>query len=264
MINFNPKDRYGFEDLVAIMALLRSPEGCPWDWEQTHESIRRNFIEEVYEAVDAIDRKDDANLREELGDVMMQVVFHARIAQEGGRFDINDVADEVCKKLILRHPHIFGDVSADTADEVVKNWDAIKRVEKGQTSTAQTMREVPRSLPALLYADKMQGRAKKGGFDWPDRSGALQKLEEETAALRRAAESGRGVEKELGDLLFAAVGVGRLAKADPEEALYRASQRFLERFAFVEQQAGAPLDTLAESELEALWEQAKKQAVARA
>lgn len=256
MINFKSKSRYDFDDLVEIMNLLRGPEGCPWDREQTHESIRRNFVEEVYEALDAIDRKDDANLREELGDVMMQVVFHARIAQEGGRFDIGDVTDEVCKKLIHRHPHIFGTASADTSDEVLKNWDAIKRVEKGQKDTTQTMREVPHSLPALLYADKLQGRAKKGGFDWPDTAGALQELEEEAARLRRAAESGQDVEEALGGLLFAAVGVGRMSKADPEEALYRAAQRYLDRFAQMERGAGVPLDSLTQQELEALWKQA--------
>lgn len=263
MINFKSKSHYDFDDLVQIMGLLRGPEGCPWDREQTHESIRRNFIEEVYEALDAIDRKDDANLREELGDVMMQVVFHARIAQEAGRFDMNDVTDQVCKKLIHRHPHIFGTVSADTADEVVKNWDAIKRVEKGQKDATQTLREVPRSLPALLYADKLQGRAKKGGLAWPDAAGALQELEEEAARLRRAAESGQDVEEALGGLLFAAVHVGRLHKADPEEALYRAAQRYMERFAYIERNAAAPLDSLSRQEYKALWKQAEKQEAAR-
>ena len=167
MINFNPKDRYGFADLVEIMALLRSPEGCPWDRAQDHASIRRNFIEEVYEAVDAIDQQDDAGLREELGDVMMQVVFHAQIARENGRFTIDDVTDEVCKKLIHRHPHIFAGVSAHTSEEVIRNWDAIKRQEKGQKNTAQTMEQIPHSLPALMYAEKMQSRAQKGGFQWP-------------------------------------------------------------------------------------------------
>lgn len=166
MINFNPKDRYGFADLVEIMALLRSPEGCPWDRAQDHASIRRNFIEEVYEAVDAIDQQDDAGLREELGDVMMQVVFHAQIARENGRFTIDDVTDEVCKKLIHRHPHIFAGVSAHTSEEVIRNWDAIKRQEKGQKNTAQTMEQIPHSLPALMYAEKMQSRAQKGGFQW--------------------------------------------------------------------------------------------------
>ena len=162
MINFNPKDRYGFEDLVEIMAILRSPEGCPWDREQTHKSIRNNFLEEVYEAVDAIDHKDTANLREELGDVMMQVVFHAQIARQEGLFGLEDVLDEVCQKLIRRHPHIFGTVSANTSQEVLKNWDAIKRQEKGQNSVSDTLRQVPTALPALMYAQKLQSRARKG------------------------------------------------------------------------------------------------------
>ena len=165
MINFNPKDRYGFEDLVEIMAILRSPEGCPWDREQTHKSIRNNFLEEVYEAVDAIDHKDTANLREELGDVMMQVVFHAQIAREEGLFGLEDVLDEVCQKLIRRHPHIFGTVSANTSQEVLKNWDAIKRQEKGQNSVSDTLRQVPTALPALMHRSFRAG-PEKAAFPW--------------------------------------------------------------------------------------------------
>ena len=161
MINFNPKDRYGFEDLVEIMAILRSPEGCPWDREQTHESIRNNFLEEVYEAVDAIDHKDTANLREELGDVMMQVVFHAQIAREEGLFELEDVLDEVCQKLIRRHPHIFGTVSANTSQEVLKNWDAIKRQEKGQNSVSDTLRQVPTALPDVCTEASEPGQKRR-------------------------------------------------------------------------------------------------------
>ena len=164
MIDFNPKDRYNMEDLTEIMALLRSPEGCPWDREQTHDSIRRNFIEEVYEAADAIDRRDDANLREELGDVLLQVVFHARIAQEGGRFDLSDVIDEVCKKLVRRHPHIFGGTAANTSEEALKNWDQIKKEEKGQKTAFQSLEQIPISLPALAYADKMQSSQRRLGL----------------------------------------------------------------------------------------------------
>lgn len=225
MINFNPKDRYGMEDLVQIMELLRSPEGCPWDREQTHQSIRRNFIEEVYEAVDAIDRGDDPNLREELGDVLLQVVFHARIAQEGGRFCLDDVIDEVCKKLVRRHPHIFRGVLADTAEEALKNWDQIKKEEKGQITATQSLEQVPPSLPALLYADKLQSRAAKGGWV-PGQDGLEQKLE----ALRRAGSQGEQGEEALGELLFAAVQAGRSQGLDPEQALYRACRRFLDRF----------------------------------
>ncbi len=224
MINFNPKDRYGMADLVQIMELLRSPEGCPWDREQTHDSIRRNFIEEVYEAVDAIDRKDDPNLREELGDVLLQVVFHARIAQEGGRFDLDDVVDEVCKKLVRRHPHIFRGVSADTSEEALKNWDQIKKEEKGQITPAQSLEQVPPSLPALLYADKLQSRAGKQGWEFgPD------ELEQKLATFRQAQGQNQG-EEALGRLLFAAVQAGRSQGLDPEQALYRACRRFLDQF----------------------------------
>ena len=256
MINFNPKDRYGFADLVEIMALLRSPEGCPWDRAQDHASIRRNFIEEVYETVDAIDQQDDAGLREELGDVMMQVVFHAQIARENGRFTIDDVTDEVCKKLIHRHPHIFAGVSAHTSEEVIRNWDAIKRQEKGQKNTAQTMEQIPHSLPALMYAEKMQSRAQKGGFQWPALPQALEALQQLAAGLGPAVEQGCG-QQALGDVLFAAVAAARLCQADPEECLYRASQRFLTQFGQMEEAAPAPLQEMTEAQQQALWEQVK-------
>lgn len=258
MINLIPKDCYDFADLVGIMAILRSPQGCPWDREQTHESIRKNFVEEVYEALDAIDQKDDANLREELGDVLLQVVFHAQIAQEGGRFGIDAVVDEICKQLVSRHPHIFGQGSAQTAQEVVASWDAIKQAQKHQTTVTQTLEQIPHSLPALLYADKMQNRARKGGFDWPDISYALAKLREETQEVEQALESGQGFAEEVGDLLFAAVSVARKGGVDPEEALYRASQKFLGRFSKVEANAPSPLSQLSIEELIGLWKAAKE------
>lgn len=230
MINFKQKDRYNMEDLKEIMALLRSPEGCPWDREQTHDSIRRNFVEEVYEAIDAIDRRDDANLREELGDVLLQVVFHARIAQEGGRFDLDDVTDEVCKKLVRRHPHIFGGLPADTSEEALKNWDQIKKEEKGQKTASQSLEQIPISLPALLYADKMQSRAAKGGWTFAQGEAALEELDRRLGLLRQAAARGETGEQELGELLFAAVQAGRDRGIDPEKALYQMSRRFLEAF----------------------------------
>ncbi len=230
MIDFNPKDRYNMEDLTEIMALLRSPEGCPWDREQTHDSIRRNFIEEVYEAAEAIDRRDPGHLREELGDVLLQVVFHARIAQEGGRFDLSDVIDEVCKKLVRRHPHIFGGTAANTSEEALKNWDQIKKEEKGQKTAFQSLEQIPISLPALAYADKMQSRAAKGGWVFPQGEAAMDDLSRRLDLLRQAAARGEKAEGELGELLFAAVQAGRVQGVDSEEALYRASRRFLEAF----------------------------------
>lgn len=226
MINFNPKDRYGFEDLVEIMAILRSPEGCPWDREQTHESIRNNFLEEVYEAVDAIDHKDTANLREELGDVMMQVVFHAQIAREEGLFGLEDVLDEVCQKLIRRHPHIFGTVSANTSQEVLKNWDAIKRQEKGQNSVSDTLRQVPTALPALMYAQKLQSRARKGGLSLASIQSPMEEMEQTMQQLRK----GEQTEQALGRLLFAAALQAGEQGLSAEEALTYEARRFVEKF----------------------------------
>ena len=173
------KEEYSFQDLVDIMALLRSDNGCPWDRVQTHESIRKNFIEETYEAVEAIDNKDVDNLREELGDVLLQVLFHAQMEREAGRFDIGDVIDEVCKKLVVRHPHIFGDVSADTPDKVLDNWEEIKMRTKGQTDGKKRLEDVPKSLPALMRSYKVVKRAEKAGADL----GAPEAVAEESFAL---------------------------------------------------------------------------------
>jgi len=210
MLDFVYREKYGMDDLVEIMRLLRSEGGCPWDREQTHASIRRNLLEEAYEAAEAIDLGDGALLCEELGDVLLQVVFHARMEEEAGGFSIGDVADGVCKKLIERHPHIFGDVKADTAEQVLANWDDIKRASKGQTLTADAMDSVARSLPALMRAEKIQDKAAKAGYDFStDRT------------------MGDG---EIGDKLFLAVMEAREAGADPERELERATDRFVERF----------------------------------
>lgn len=262
MVNFIHKDQYRFDDLVSIMQILRSDEGCPWDREQTHESVRMNFIEETYEVCEAIDKRDIALLREELGDVLMQVVFHSEMEREVGNFDIDDVADEVCKKLIHRHPHIFGDVTVSGADEVLSNWEDIKRREKGQETFAASLDSVARSLPALMRAEKLQKRAKKSGFDWPDISGAFEKILEELEELRSAVEEQSNIEEELGDLLFAVVNVSRFLKINPESALDRANEKFLARFAAMEQlaaDAGHDLSSMTLSEMDVLWEKAKRQ-----
>ena len=251
MINFNPKDRYGFEDLVEIMAILRSPEGCPWDREQTHKSIRNNFLEEVYEAVDAIDHKDTANLREELGDVMMQVVFHAQIAREEGLFGLEDVLDEVCQKLIRRHPHIFGTVSANTSQEVLKNWDAIKRQEKGQNSVSDTLRQVPTALPALMYAQKLQSRARKGGFSLASIQSPMEEMEQAMQQLGK----GEQTEQALGRLLFAAALQAGEQGLSAEEALTYEARRFVEKFEELENIAPAPLSQLSSQEQARLWQE---------
>lgn len=260
MINFENKAEYGFEDLLRIMDILRGEGGCPWDREQTHESIRKNFIEEVYEACEAIDLKDNTLLCEELGDVLLQVIFHADMAEDEGAFDINDVCDGVCRKLILRHPHIFGDTKAGTSAEVLDNWEAIKRIEKGQKTYSDSIRQVAKSLPALMYAEKVQKKAKKAGFDWPDISGALDKIDEEKAELVRAMHGDGDVADELGDLLFAVVNTARFLDVDPEEALERASAKFVGRFCRMEELAGEQgLDGMSLEEMDRLWDRAKKE-----
>ena len=238
MINFNPKDRYGFEDLVEIMAILRSPEGCPWDREQTHESIRNNFLEEVYEAVDAIDHKDTANLREELGDVMMQVVFHAQIAREEGLFGLEDVLDEVCQKLIRRHPHLFGTVSANTSQKVLN-------------SVSDTLRQVPTALPALMYAQKLQSRARKGGLSLASIQSPMEEMEQAMQQLGK----GEQTEQALGRLLFAAALQAGEQGLSAEEALTYEARRFVEKFEELENIAPAPLSQLSSQEQARLWQE---------
>lgn len=261
--DFTFKQKYTVEDLVAIMRLLRSENGCPWDKVQTHESIRKNLIEETYEAVEAIDRKDSHLLCEELGDVLMQVVFHAQIEAEKQVFDFSDVADGVCKKLIERHPHVFGDVQVDSAEEVLVNWDAIKSASKQRNTVTDKMLAVPRQLPALMRAEKVQGRASKVGFDWDSADGAFEKLAEESAELKAAASEADKphIEEELGDLLFSAVNVARFLKVDPEEALTRATDKFQNRFSVVESLAderGIDIQSASLETLDCLWDEAKK------
>lgn len=261
MINFEYKDAYGVQDLEEIVRILRAPGGCPWDREQTHESIRRNFLEESYEVVEAIDEKNSEHLREELGDVLLQVLLHTRIEQEEGRFTLNDVADGICKKLIYRHPHVFGEVQVSGTGEVLSNWETLKRKEKGQATHTDALSAVARSLPALWRAEKVQKKAKKAGFDWPDISGALSKLTEELEELKTAVAEGSNIEEELGDLLFSAVNVSRFVKVDPERALTGATDKFIYRFDRVESQAEAEGRTMEEmtlAELDALWERAKQ------
>ena len=261
MVDFQYKDSYGVKDLEEIVRILRAPGGCPWDAEQTHESIRRNFLEEAYEAVEAIDEGSPEHLEEELGDVLLQVVMHARMEQEAGRFDLDGVADGICKKLIYRHPHVFGDVAVSGTGEVLSNWEALKRKEKGQATNTDALEAVARALPALWRAEKVQKKARKAGFDWPDVSGALDKLSEELEELKTAAAEGTNVEEELGDLLFSAVNAARFLKVDPEDALNGATDKFIGRFRKVEAQAaaqGKAMEDMGLEELDALWERAKE------
>ena len=261
MVDFQYRDSYGVKDLVDIVRLLRGPGGCPWDAEQTHESIRRDFLEEAYEAVEAIDEGSAGHLKEELGDVLLQVVFHACLEEEQGSFGLDEVADGICKKLIYRHPHVFGETAVSGTGEVLQNWDALKRQEKGQATHTDALSSVARSLPALWRAEKVQKKAKKAGFDWPDVSGAVDKLSEETGELRQAIREGSNIEEELGDLLFAAVNVARFVKVDPEAALQRSTDKFIARFRLVEQaaaKAGRSMEEMSLDELDQLWEGAKQ------
>lgn len=263
MIDFQYKSSYDVSDLERIVAILRAPGGCPWDAEQDHRSIRRNLLEEAYEACEAIDEENPAHLQEELGDVLLQVVFHAQMEREQGGFTLNDVADAVCKKLIFRHPHVFGDVEVADSAEVLTNWEALKRVEKSQESYTDTLKAVATSLPALWRAEKVQKKAKKAGFDWPDVSGAVDKLSEEVAELREAMTGGdqAAIVEELGDLLFAAVNVSRFLKVDSEDALNAATEKFIRRFALVENKAkgqGKDMKDMTLAQLDVLWDSAKK------
>ena len=266
MVDFQCKSRYGWEDLLEITRLLRGPGGCPWDAEQTHGSIRRNFLEETYEALDAIDRDDAHDMCEELGDVLMQVALHAQMEAERGRFTAEDVVDGVAKKLVYRHPHVFGGgMQAENTEQVLVNWEVLKQQEKGQSSTADAIEAVPHTLPALWRAEKIQKKTAKAGFNWDSISGALDKLDEELAELRRAVEAGgspeapHGVREEAGDLLFIASKVAQLSGVDPEEALHLACDKFDRRYRRVEEAADKPLSAYSERELVALWEAAKKE-----
>lgn len=258
VLDFLCKESYDLRDFVALVSYLRSPNGCPWDQVQTHESIRRNFLEETYEACEAIDAGDLVHMREELGDVLMQVLFHTDIEREAGHFDIDDVADAACKKLVYRHPHVFRRDEPDTPD-----WDTMKQRERAQTTTAEAMDSVARSLPALWRCDKIQAKAAKTGFEWPDVHAALDKVDEETRELRAAVASGdtEAIGDELGDLLFAAVKVARFAGIDPEQAAHAACEKFIRRFSAMETAAandGAALEQCTLAQMLTLWQQAKQ------
>ena len=261
MVDFQCKERYDYADLLQIMRVLRAPGGCPWDGEQTHESIRRDFLEETCEAVEAIDRADMTGLCEELGDVLLQVVFHAQIETEKGGFTMDDVVNGVCQKLVYRHPHVFGETKVTGSEEVLVNWDVLKRKEKGQAAAADAVDAVARTLPGLWRAEKIQSKAAKAGFVWPDVQG---KLAEELEELRVAAESGipadapHGVREEVGDVLFMAVQVAREHGVDPEDALHRACDKFAVRFRWTEELAGGAMKELSPEELVACWQKAKE------
>jgi len=280
------QDEYTFDDIVRVLDALLGPDGCPWDREQTHDSLKRYLIEEAYETLEAIDAKDDALLCEELGDVLFEAVFHAMISKS---FTIGDVIGGVCKKMISRHPHVFGSVVAETSEAVLENWENIKRREKGLTGYAGALKRVPANLPALMRAYKVQQKARDAGFDWDDAASALAKVEEELAELRRAMEAaaktgllpggGEGtgdargpgadsgelkitadIGNEMGDLFFAAANVSRLLKVHPELALKASTDKFIRRFDAMEQLVtgeGRDLSGMSLAQMDVYWDRVK-------
>ena len=248
------------DELRAIVARLRAPNGCPWDREQTHASLKNGLIEEAYEVIEAIDNQDDAHLSEELGDFLLQVVMHCQIASEGNRFDFDRVAQLIGEKLIRRHPHVFGDVKATDSETVLKNWDEIKREEKGGTESV--LDHVSKALPALMRAGKIQNRAARVGFYWPDLHGVVAKIHEELAEVEEAMQGNdrSHLEQEIGDLLFSVVNLSRKAKFEPELVLQQATNKFINRFQKLELLLKERNQTFAESDLTALdllWNEVK-------
>lgn len=257
------KDKYNIDDLVAIIKVLRAPGGCPWDREQTHESIKKNFIEETYEVVEAINKQSTDMLLEELGDVLLQIVLHSEMESENGNFSFDDVVNDIVQKLVVRHPHVFGEVAANNTAEALNSWDAVKLKTKGQKNQTESMLSVPRELPALMRAQKIQHKAAKIGFDWDNVGGAVDKLYEEIDELKTAMEQGKrfDIEDEFGDVLFSCVNIARFIDVDSEEALTASTDKFMSRFSLVEQMAseqGIDMKSSSIEELDRLWDKAKK------
>lgn len=256
------KENYKIGDLIQIMKILRGENGCPWDREQTHTSIRNNLLEEAYETVDAIDRLDDKDMVEELGDLLLQIVFHCQMADERNAYDFDAVADGICKKLIYRHPHIFSNVIANTSDEVLNNWDKLKNKEKNMSSVSDTLKAVPDAFPACVKAQKIQKRAAKAGYDFKDIDDTIFKIEEELAEVKSAIKSGDKLKsgEELGDLLFSVVNTARHLGVDAEEMLNKSTKKFVSRFSFAEEAAlleHLKLSELTDEERDVFWEKAK-------
>lgn len=263
MVEFQFKDEYNIDDLIEIVKLLRSENGCPWDKEQTHKSIRMDFLEEVYEAIEAIDFESEEMLREELGDVLLQVVFHSQIEREKGSFDFSDVTNDICKKLIVRHPHVFGEVSVENSEEVLKNWDSIKKDTKGQKTYTDTLKSVPRVFPSLLRASKLGKRASRANLDFKDTDSAFKALQSEVEELSLAIDSGNTelISEEIGDVLFSAVNVARKFGLNAEELLTMSNEKFISRFEKVEQIAldnNENMQDLSPDKLDEYWNKAKE------
>jgi tetrapyrrole methylase family protein/MazG family protein len=255
-------EKYGFDDLVLVMQLLRSEGGCPWDIEQTHKSIRKDLIEETYEVIEAIDTDDPVLLREELGDLLLQIAFHADIEDEEGRFDVYDVANDICVKLIHRHPHVFGEVKVENSDEVLANWDKIKVAEKHRDTLTDKLRAIPPMLPALMRAQKVGKKA--SFFDFNTADAVIAKLYEEIDEVKEAMERGDkyDVSEEIGDLLLTVTSLARKAGVDSEQALYNATNKFIDRFEKVEKtvnKQGKTVEEMTMEELDGVWDIIKHQ-----
>lgn len=253
-----------FDQLVQVVATLRSENGCPWDRAQTHETLKPDLIEETYEVIEAIDAEDATKLREELGDLLVNVMLHSQIAKDQGDFSINDVIQILTEKLIRRHPHVFGNVDADDADEVLKNWDQIKRSESGYEDRNSVLDGIPAHLPNLHIAQKIQRKAARAGFDWNDISDVLPKLDEEIAELKESIQGGdhEDIELEIGDLLFSIVNLCRFLDVRAEEALRKSTRKFVSRFKRMEAELGARGKTFKDYDLAGLdqiWDQAKQE-----
>ena len=266
-LEFQKKTDYDINDFKKLMQLLCGPDGCPWDREQTHESIKRNLLEEAYETAEAIDNNDTQGLIEELGDVLMQVIFHSNIAEKAGTFDLDVISDTACKKLIRRHPHVFGEICAKDGNESIAFWEDIKRKEKLHESTFEAMQSVARNLPELWRAEKIQKKAAKAGFDWPTYEGAFEALKSEIAELEEAIKADNDftdkpseIQAEIGDLLFSIVNVARFFDIDPENALKATNEKFISRFTKMELEIkaqGKEFKNMTLDEMETVYQQVK-------
>ncbi|MDE5583324.1 MAG: nucleoside triphosphate pyrophosphohydrolase [Ruminococcus sp.] len=262
MVDFQQKEHYSIDDLIEIVRLLRGEGGCPWDMVQTHESIKSDFIEETCEVIEAIDLKDSALLREELGDVLLQVVFHSRIEEENNNFTFDDVCNEICNKLIVRHPHVFGEVTVNSMGELLNNWDSIKMQTKGQETYTDTLRSVAKSLPALMRAQKVGKRAKRAGMDFNSAEDAMACITAEKIELEEAVIKGNieNIEEEMGDLLFSCVNTARHLGIDAEQSLKSATDKFIRRFGIAENLIdtdGKHMNEMSIEEIDVYWNKAK-------
>lgn len=265
MLCFKPGDagmpKSGFEKLVDIMSALRGEKGCPWDREQTRESLKPFLVEETYEVLEAIDEGRPERIKEELGDLLFQIIFHCRIAEEQNEFDINDVIGKISEKMIGRHPHVFGEARYETSEEVLKQWEERKK-EEGK-GTESILEGIPKELPSLLRAHRIQARAARAGFDWARVEDVLKKLEEELAEFREALEKKdqSAIEDELGDIFFVLVNISRFVGVNPEDALRKTISKFISRFRYIEMRAaesGKGLSEMSLEQMDALWDEAKE------